>query len=92
MPLARPYPNYTGEPEDEIAVPTGLSQQKEPIMTIEPRSDSDLAHNSEAELERLGITCVPIDNFYYRDFHYTKLEDAKAQAERDRRNGITPVA
>ncbi|GAA0541271.1 hypothetical protein FHS83_000117 [Rhizomicrobium palustre] len=36
------------------------------------------------EMARYGITCIPIDNFYYRQFHYTSLKDAVAQAMRDK--------
>lgn len=35
------------------------------------------------EMARYAITCVPVDNFYYREFHYTNLDDAIAQATRD---------
>ncbi|GAA0561503.1 hypothetical protein [Rhizomicrobium electricum] len=36
------------------------------------------------EMTRFGIICVPVDNFYYRQFHYTNLKDAVAQATRDK--------
>ena len=45
------------------------------------------------ELALHGITCIPIDNFYYREFHYTRLDDALAQAIRDKvRLGLMPAA
>ena len=35
-------------------------------------------------LAKYGITCVPINNYYYREFHYTNLMDAIAQSIRDK--------
>jgi hypothetical protein len=29
-----------------------------------------------------GITCIPINYFHYRQFRYTNLDDAVAQAQR----------
>lgn len=44
--------------------------------------------SDEAEdLARYGITCVPVDYFHYREFRYTNLRDAIAQAKRERRRG-----
>lgn len=43
------------------------------------------AGHSDAELmARYGITRVPADYFVYRQYRYTALRDAIAQAERDR--------
>jgi hypothetical protein len=55
-------------------------------MTHENSNQADLAHNLEIanEMAQLGITCVPVDNFFYREFHYTRLEDAVAQVRRDK--------
>lgn len=45
------------------------------------------------EMANYGITCIPIDNCYYREFHYTSLRDAIAQAIRDKvRLGLMPAA
>ncbi|WP_336492424.1 hypothetical protein [Methylobacterium nigriterrae] len=38
---------------------------------------------AEQEMTRLGIIRVPADYFRYRDFRYTNLQDALAQARRD---------
>jgi hypothetical protein len=38
---------------------------------------------AEHEMTRLGIIRVPADYFRYRDFRYTHLQDALAQARRD---------
>jgi hypothetical protein len=40
--------------------------------------------NEEDAMAKLGITRVPIDYFHYRQYRYTNLKDAIAQAERDR--------
>jgi hypothetical protein len=31
-----------------------------------------------------GITCVPVDYFHFGEFRYTDLQNAVAQAKRDR--------
>jgi hypothetical protein len=64
-------------------------------MTQDNISKTELAHNSEIsnEIAQLGITRIPVDNFYYREFHYTRLEDAIAQMERDKaRIGLNPTS
>lgn len=43
-------------------------------------SDNDVAE----EMANYGITRVPVDTFRYREFRYTNLRDAIAQAKRDR--------
>ncbi len=43
-------------------------------------SDEEIAE----ELAKYGITCVPADNFYYREYRYTNLRDAIAQSRRDK--------
>jgi len=35
-------------------------------------------------MSSLGIRCVPVDYFHYRNYRYTNLKDAVAQARRDR--------
>jgi hypothetical protein len=34
-------------------------------------------------MEKYGISRVPTDSFRYREFRYTNLQDALAQAKRD---------
>lgn len=47
----------------------------------------------KGELAKYGITCVPAEHFYYREFHYTNLRDAIAQSRRDKtRLGLIPDA
>jgi hypothetical protein len=45
------------------------------------RQRLDLA--AEQEMARLGIVRVPADHFQYREFRYTNLQDALAQARHD---------
>jgi hypothetical protein len=64
-------------------------------MNNQSAMPTDLAHNEEIsrELTQLGISCIPVDNFYYREFHYTNLQDAIAQATRDKiRVGLLAAA
>jgi len=63
-------------------------------MPHESSNQVDPAREAQIEeMARYGITCIPVDNFYYREFHYTNLEDAIAQVTRDRvRLGLFPAA
>jgi len=36
----------------------------------------------EADMQRYGITCIPINYFHFRGFRYTDVKDAMAQAKR----------
>lgn len=47
-------------------------------------SNNEPGRNAADQMAEHGITCVPIDNFYYREFHYTNVKDAIAQATRDK--------
>ena len=40
------------------------------------------ASDTEQEMAKYGITCVPVDYFHLGDFRYTNLKDAVAQAKR----------
>jgi hypothetical protein len=42
-----------------------------------------LSLEAEQEMARLGIVRIPADYFQYREFRYTSLQDALAQARRD---------
>jgi len=49
-------------------------------------TEEQLPALSEADRESMleyGISRVPTDSFRYRDFRYTNLQDALAQAKRD---------
>jgi hypothetical protein len=39
--------------------------------------------NSQDEMTRYGITRVPVDHYHYKQYRYTHLHDAIAQAERE---------
>ncbi len=36
-----------------------------------------------SDMARYGITRIPADMFHYREYRYTRLSDAVAQAKRD---------
>jgi hypothetical protein len=42
---------------------------------------------SSDEMTKFGIARIPVDYFHYREFRYTNLKDAIAQAKRDRSVG-----
>ena len=51
---------------------------------MRPKTSQNAGNEARIEnLARYGITRIPVDNFYYRGFHYTNLADAVAQAMRD---------
>lgn len=56
----------------------------EPDKITEIRSENSVSA-ADAEMTKYGITRVPVDHFHYREFRYTNLKDAIAQAERDGR-------
>jgi len=59
-------------------------------MTNEALAPNDPAGEKEL-LAQYGITCVPVNNYYYQEFHYTNLKDAIAQSMRDKaRLGLNP--
>jgi hypothetical protein len=43
-----------------------------------------LSPDAVDQMERLGITRVPVNYFYYGGYRYTQLKDAIAQAEYQR--------
>ena len=42
------------------------------------------------EMTELGITRVPVDYFHYKEFRYSQLADAIAEARRDEARAILP--
>lgn len=56
--------------------------------------ENDTVRDTQGEeMARYGIIRIPVDNFYYREFHYTSLKDAVAQARRDEAQpGSSPPA
>ena len=53
-------------------------------MPSADRKEKNPAINSEAAeaMARYGITRVPVDYFHFKEFRYTNLDDAIAQATR----------
>ena len=49
------------------------SEERLPMLSVEERR----------QMENYGIARVPKDSFHYREFRYTNLQDALAQAKRD---------
>jgi|SwirhisoilCB3_FD_contig_31_10927104_length_291_multi_2_in_0_out_0_1 hypothetical protein len=44
-------------------------------------------HQTTEEMTLYGITCVPVDYFHFRNFRYTSLAEAVAEAKRQQRLG-----
>ena len=53
-------------------------------MPAADRKEINPAINSEAAeaMAKYGITRVPLDYFHYKEFRYTNLDDAIAEAKR----------
>lgn len=58
-------------------------------MTSTNHDEASAGSQSEAanEMDRYGITRVPVDYFHFGQYRYTHLEDAVAEAERQRHKG-----
>jgi hypothetical protein len=53
-------------------------------MTVaSPGASTALLSSDAEEMAEFGILRVPVDSFHYREFRYTHLVDALAQAKRD---------
>jgi hypothetical protein len=60
-------------------------------VTLEQHEQSnDPTNLGGQEMSELGIIRVPVDYFHYKEFRYTHLTDAIAEAKRDenRRPGV----
>ena len=55
-------------------------------MPTADRNEKNPAIKTEAAeaMAKYGITRVPVDYFHYKEFRYTNLDDAIAQATRQR--------
>jgi hypothetical protein len=53
----------------------------DPLSATRQSGSATLRPEAEAEMEGLGITRVPVDYFHWREFRYTNLYDAIAQAK-----------
>ena len=58
-------------------------------MPSADRNERNPAINSEA-MAKYGIARVPVDYFHYKEFRYTNLDDAIAQATRQ--NGAATIS
>jgi hypothetical protein len=45
--------------------------------------NASIEQNSQDEMAKYGITRVPGDYYHYKQYRYTRLNDAIAQAERE---------
>ena len=53
-------------------------------MTLEnPDTSTDFPSSDAEEMTEFGIIRVPVDYFHYKEFRYTHLVDALAEAKRD---------
>jgi hypothetical protein len=74
---------------EEVHQPDGLSGVEvfrgECRMASENLKDTSptLSVSEAEEMTKYGITRVPVDSFYCRQFRHTNLEDAIAQSKRD---------
>jgi|KBSMisStaDraftv2_1062788.scaffolds.fasta_scaffold710875_1 hypothetical protein len=53
----------------------------DPMSATCQSGSATLSPEAEAEMERLGITRVPVDYFHWQEFRYSNLNDAIAQAK-----------
>jgi hypothetical protein len=53
------------------------TEEQRPALSVEARQ----------EMDRYGVVRVPADIFCYREFRYTNVQDALAQAKRDADSG-----
>lgn len=68
-------------PDPQPAVGSNLARQ--PVLTrIGQKMTVDLADETEL-MVRYGIIKVPVYRYHYRDWRYSTLNDALAQARRD---------
>ena len=60
-------------------------------MTSSDRKEKNPAINSEVAeaMAKYGIARVPVDYFHYKEFRYTNLDDAIAQATRENGAGVS---
>jgi hypothetical protein len=60
-------------------------------MPAADRNEKNPAIKTEAAeaMAKYGITRVPVDYFHYKEFRYTNLDDAIAQATRENGAGVS---
>ena len=50
-------------------------------------SSSAISPEEEGKMAKYGIIRVPVDYFHFKEYRYTNLKDALAQAERQQHSG-----
>jgi hypothetical protein len=71
-------------PEQERTMTTRDVAEAVPTASPEEQATPGQRPEDAEDMQNYGITRVPIDYFHYREFRYTNLKDAIAQAKRDR--------
>ncbi len=56
-------------------------------LTHHDGSDRLSDRQTTEEMAMYGITCVPVDYFHFKNFRYTSLAEAVAEAKRQQRLG-----
>jgi hypothetical protein len=60
------------------------------MSTLKLVDTPPLTEDTNGQMAHYGITRVPVDYFYFREFRYTNFADALAQAQRQaERDGMT---
>jgi hypothetical protein len=52
------------------------------MSTTKPVDTPLSTEDAAGQMAHYGIRCVPVDYFHFREFRYTSLADALAQAQR----------
>lgn len=60
-------------------------------LTEQDPSHGFLLDQDSEEMTELGITRVPVDSFHYKEFRYSQLADAIAEARRDEGRACLPL-
>jgi hypothetical protein len=69
---------------DDGARPKAGTVQEDDMSMINTEEQlPPLSAEARQKMDEYGITRVPTDTFTYREFRYTNLQDALAQAKRD---------
>lgn len=62
----------------------------DPQTTAQTQAETNLP-TTEAEMSKYGITRSTVYYFHYRDFKYTNVNDALAQAKREKKRTVTEL-
>lgn len=56
---------------------------------LEPKDTPPPTEEAIGQMAQYGITCVPVDYFYFREFRYTRFADALAEARRQAERDVS---